>query len=64
MADVFFAPIIFRLNTYATGSGITLQPQTQAYMTKMLAHPSLQLWQQQAVAETDIVAEDEAGEEV
>lgn len=64
VADVFFAPIIFRLNTYATGSGITLQPQTQAYMTKMLAHPSLQLWQQQAVAETDIVAEDEAGEEV
>jgi glutathione S-transferase len=30
----------------------------------MLAHPSMQTWQQQALTETDIVIEDEAGIEV
>ena len=30
----------------------------------MLAHPSMQTWQQQALTETDIVIEDEAGTEV
>lgn len=62
VADVFFAPIVFRLTTYATASGITLQTHTQAYIATMLAHPSMQLWRQQALAETDIVVEDEAGE--
>ncbi|MFW2178181.1 MULTISPECIES: glutathione S-transferase family protein [unclassified Moraxella] len=64
VADVFFAPVIFRLHTYATASNIELKPTTQAYIQAMLAHPSIQLWQQQALQETDIVVEDEAGEYV
>ena len=64
VADVFFAPIIFRLLTYANSSDITLQATTTVYMQKMLAHPSMHTWQQQALTETDIVIEDEAGEDV
>ena len=64
VADVFFAPIIFRLITYAKASDIELRPMTVIYIQKMLAHPSMQTWQQQALIETDIVIEDEAGIEV
>ena len=64
IADVFFAPIIFRLITYAKASDIELRPMTVIYIQKMLAHPSMQTWQQQALTETDIVIEDEAGTEV
>ena len=64
VADVFFAPIIFRLSTYAKASDIELRPVTLSYVQKMLAHPSMQTWQQQALTETDIVIEDEAGTEV
>lgn len=64
VADVFFAPIIFRLNTYAKGSNIALKPTTKVYMDRMLSHPSMQLWRQQALQETDIVTEDEAGEDI
>lgn len=64
VADVFFAPIIFRLATYADASDIRLQPTTQTYLQKMLAHPSMQLWQQDALAEADIVIEDEAGKDL
>lgn len=61
VADVFFAPVVFRLHGYTGASGIALAQSTQDYMDTMLAHPSMQLWQNQALAETDIVPEDEAG---
>lgn len=63
VADVFFAPIVFRLATYAQPSNVALQATTERYLQTMLAHPSIQLWQQQALQETDIVMEDEAGQE-
>lgn len=64
VADVFFAPIIFRLISYAAASDIKLRKTTQDYIMTMLAHPSMQLWQQHALAETDRVGEDEAGQAV
>ncbi len=64
VADVFFAPVMFRLNTYCQPSGIPLQTKTLAYLDKMLAHPSMQLWRQQALQETVVVPEDESGEDV
>ena len=60
LADVFFAPVIFRFSTY----GITLSDTASAYHKTMLAHPEMQAWMEDAKAETDIVSADEAGEAV
>jgi len=45
--DAFFAPVIFRVNTY----GLPLSPQAQQYLTHILALPSIKQWEQQAIAE-------------
>lgn len=63
VADVFFAPIVFRLASYAQPPNVALQATTKRYLQTMFAHPSIQLWQQQALQETDIVMEDEAGQD-
>ena len=60
-ADVFFAPVVLRLQTYAKASDISLQPVTEQYCQTMLNHPDIQAWQQSALAETRIIEEDEAG---
>jgi len=62
VADVFFAPVVLRLQTYADASNITLQPMTKQYCQTMLNHPHIQAWQQSALTETRIIEEDEAGE--
>lgn len=62
VADVFFAPVVLRLQTYADASNITLQPLTKQYCQTMLNHPHIQAWQQSALTETRIIEEDEAGE--
>ncbi|MFT6350661.1 MAG: glutathione S-transferase [Neptuniibacter pectenicola] len=59
IADVFFAPIVFRFKTY----GISLSTESTAYQKRLLAHPAMQLWLAEALKETAIVPEDEAGEE-
>jgi glutathione S-transferase len=64
VVDVFFAPIILRLATYAKHSGVQLNSITKSYITAMLAHPSMITWREQALLETDIVLEDEAGEPI
>ncbi len=61
LADAFFAPLAFRFKTYNQYSGIQLNEVSQAYVDTLIAHPSMQLWQQQALTETSIIKHDEAG---
>ncbi|WP_369920259.1 glutathione S-transferase family protein [Marinomonas polaris] len=60
LADVFFAPVIFRFSTY----GIKLSDAASAYYTTMLAHPDMQVWLKDSVAEVEIVSQAETGEAV
>ena len=60
LADVFFAPLIFRFMTYR----VAVSDSVKAYMDTMLAHPSMQEWYKAAIAETEIIDSDEAGEPV
>ncbi len=45
--DAFFAPVVFRLQTY----GLPLSPPVQKYVQHILALPSIKQWEQQAIAE-------------
>ena len=57
-ADAMYAPVAFRFRTYGTaGLGAT----SLAYMDTLLADPLLQPWIAAAEAETERVAQDEAG---
>ncbi|MGR0279236.1 glutathione S-transferase family protein [Marinomonas dokdonensis] len=60
LADVFFAPLVFRFMTYR----VAVSDSVKAYMDTMLAHPAMQEWYQAALAETEVIASDEAGEPV
>ncbi len=62
--DAFFAPVVFRFATYAKHSNIILSKEAESYCHNMLNHPSMLEWQRQALLETSIVSEDEAGEEM
>ncbi|MFC3032308.1 glutathione S-transferase [Pseudoalteromonas fenneropenaei] len=57
IADAMFAPVVLRFKTY----GVALIPAAQRYCEHALQCESLQLWIAQALEETDIVPEDEAG---
>ena len=46
--DAFFAPIVFRAQTY----DLALDPAAQAYMARMLELASLRAWYEQALRET------------
>ncbi len=48
--DAFFAPVVFRLQTY--GLGFNLSHAARAYIDHMLAQPAMQDWYVQALAET------------
>ena len=61
-ADVFFAPVVLRLQTYANASNITLAPTTKQYCQTMLNNPHVQAWIEAALKETRIIEENEAGE--
>ena len=54
-ADAFFAPVVFRFNTY--------QPELSApvhdYLRTMLALPAMQSWMHDAALENEFVVEDE-----
>lgn len=54
-ADAFFAPVVFRFNTYAP----ELPEPAQAYMTAMLALPAMREWAAAAALEDEFLAEDE-----
>lgn len=45
--DAFFAPVAFRIRTYGLDVGAG-----QAWVDHMLAHPAIQDWEQQALAES------------
>mgnify|MGYP003693774073 CR=1 FL=1 len=53
--DAYFAPVCARLKTYAPA----VEPDTSAYVERMLALPALQAWCAAARAEHDFVKEDE-----
>lgn len=52
IADAFYAPVVMRLNTY----GLPVSDSAQRYMALMMAHPAVQQWMQEAVAESMRVA--------
>ena len=49
-ADAFFAPVVFRIQTY--GLGFDLGPAARAYVERMLALPAMQTWYEAGLAET------------
>jgi glutathione S-transferase len=55
LADAFYAPVAFRFQTYR------VEPDGAAgtYLVALLAHPWLQQWQRDALAETAVVDADE-----
>jgi len=60
IADCMYAPVASRFKTY----GITLEDSAQEYVDRIHGHPSMQQWVNDAMQETEIIPEDEAGEEV
>ena len=46
-ADAFYAPVAFRVRTYGLDVG-----QGQAWVERAIAHPAMQYWERQALAET------------
>lgn len=52
LADVAFAPVCFRFQTF----GVTPDGSAGTYLATMLAHPDMQEWAQAARAETEICA--------
>jgi glutathione S-transferase len=55
IADAFFAPVVFRFNTYRPA----LPAVASEYMQSMLQLPAMQAWRAQAAAETEFLDEDE-----
>ncbi|KDM91686.1 glutathione S-transferase family protein [Photobacterium galatheae] len=60
IADCMFAPVVLRFITY----GIEVSELSQRYMAHVLQSPAIRLWLEEALQETQIVPEDEAGTEV
>ncbi|GAB3422445.1 glutathione S-transferase family protein [Massilia agilis] len=50
IADAFYAPVVMRFKTY----GVALAPALQAYCDRMLAHPAVARWVEEALAETEV----------
>ena len=48
IVDAFFAPVIFRVQSY----GLQLSQPAQSYVQRMLSLPSMQRWYAEALAET------------
>ena len=55
VADAYFAPVVFRFNTY----GVKLNSVVDDYVKAMLAHPSMLQWIADSKAEKEIVDHDE-----
>ncbi|AKU24967.1 glutathione S-transferase family protein [Massilia sp. MB5] len=49
LADAFFAPVVTRFKTY----GVSLPPALSAYCARVLAHPAVARWVEEALAETE-----------
>ena len=55
LADVFYAPVAFRFRTY----GVTPEGAAGAYLQAALEHPFVREWETAALAETEIIEDDE-----
>ncbi|HET7033479.1 MAG TPA: glutathione S-transferase family protein [Casimicrobiaceae bacterium] len=55
LADVFYAPVVFRFRTY----GVAPEGAAGAYMQAALGHPFVREWETAALAETEIIEDDE-----
>ena len=55
VADAYFAPVVFRFNTY----GVKLSEIGAEYVKAMLAHPSMQQWIADSKAEKEVVDHEE-----
>jgi glutathione S-transferase len=53
--DALYAPVVMRFRTYA----VALGPESRRYCEAMLAAPGVRAWIEQALLETEFVAEDE-----
>ena len=51
IADAYYAPVVLRFRTY----GVFLAPALQAYMERVIAHPAVARWMEQALAETEVL---------
>ncbi len=60
ITDAFFAPVALRF----AGYNISISERAKQYQQKILNHPALQQWLIDAKAETEVMASDEAGEDV
>jgi glutathione S-transferase len=60
IADAMFLPVVFRFITY----GITVSDEAKAYMDFVFQDKDVQRWIKDALAESEIIELDEAGEEV
>ncbi len=60
IADSFYAPVVMRFATY----GVELQGLATQYADTMRQLPALRSWIEGALTEDEIIAEDEAGEEL
>jgi glutathione S-transferase len=49
IADAFYAPVVCRFQTY----GVALAPALQAYCERVLAHPAVARWVEEAMREDD-----------
>ena len=60
IADVMYAPVVSRFETY----GVAVSEASHAYMQSVLNHPKMLEWIEAGKQETEIVEADEAGVEV
>ncbi|NAW65314.1 glutathione S-transferase family protein [Photobacterium halotolerans] len=60
IADCMFAPVVLRFKTY----GIEVSELSKRYMDKVQQSAAVKAWLKEALQETDIVPEDEAGTDV
>lgn len=56
VADAMFAPVIWRFHTYNVAQWAQLSHESRAYLAAMLAHPQMQAWECDALAETVALA--------
>jgi len=59
IADCMFIPVVLRFKTY----GVALLPSTENYRDTVMSNAAVNSWIDSALTETEIVDEDEAGED-
>jgi len=60
IADCMFAPVASRFATYC----IEVSDTSQQYIDRVLTLPSMQRWYEAALAEKEVIGEDEAGSDI